>query len=60
MKKLTYEIAEKELTFLLQELQEENIKLGDLEAKVAKARELLDWCEQELRKVAEVLSPPGQ
>jgi exodeoxyribonuclease VII small subunit len=53
MKKLDYASAQTELQKLLQELQDEKTDLDQLAEKVARARELIQFCRERLR-LAEV------
>ena len=48
-KKLTYTVALKELQTLTQDLEENRVPLDDLAARVARARELLEFCQTKLR-----------
>ena len=48
-KKLTYTAALEELQTITQELEENRVSLDDLAARVARARELLEFCRTKLR-----------
>ena len=54
-KKMTYAEAMEELQRLSQQLQEEEIGIDDLSAKVARAKELINFCRRKLRSTEEEL-----
>lgn len=47
--KLNYEIAQKELEQILEDLQEGEIQLDELSLKVKRASELVRFCKEKLR-----------
>jgi len=46
--KLTYQQAIDELTYLVEELENENIPIDDLAAKVKRASDLIQYCQSKL------------
>jgi exodeoxyribonuclease VII small subunit len=56
---LSYESAYAELQRLLHELQEESVSIDELSAKVARAKDLIQFCRERLRQTEEELSGLG-
>lgn len=54
-KTMTYESALKELQQVIEDLRNEMVSIDDLNAKVNRAKELIDFCKNKLRKVGEDL-----
>ena len=52
-KDLTFEKAFKELTSLVKEIENDNIKVDTLAEKVKQANELIKFCETKLRTIEE-------
>lgn len=50
-----YDKAMEQINTLLEELQDPKIKMKTLEDKVVKARQLIESCEAELKKIEEKL-----
>ncbi len=55
MKKITFEKAYRELQDILAQLQEETISIDDLSKKTKRAAELIEFCQDKLRKTEEEL-----
>ncbi|MFQ6601937.1 exodeoxyribonuclease VII small subunit [Flavobacterium sp. C3NV] len=56
-KKLTYEAAKSELTAISKEIENEEISVDELAAKVKRASELIEFCQTKLKNTeAEVTS----
>ena len=53
----SYDKAIEELRLILEQLQEENVSIDKLAAKVKKASELINFCKDRLRSVEEELTP---
>lgn len=53
---LSYESAYAELQRIVQDLQEEQVGIDDLAAKIARAQELIRFCRDRLRQTEEDLS----
>ncbi len=53
---LSYESAYAELQQIVQDLQEEQVRIDDLTAKIARAQELIRFCRDRLRRTEEDLS----
>ena len=51
----TYESALQELQQVVEDLRNEMISVDDLNSKVNRAKELIDFCKNKLRKVGEDL-----
>lgn len=51
-----YDKAMEQINTLLEELQDPQIKMKALEDKVVKARQLIEACEAELKKIEEKLT----
>jgi len=47
----TYDQAVKELNAILEELEDENVSIDKLKAKVNRAKELLNFCNTRLRSI---------
>lgn len=47
---LSYSSAQAELQQIVRQLQDDQINMDDLAAKVKRAAELIDWCRQHLRQ----------
>ena len=56
---LNYESAYAELQRLLHDLQEETVGIDELAAKVARAKELIQFCRERLRQTEEGLQGLG-
>jgi len=54
-KTMTYESALKELKEVLDDLREEMISIDDMTTKVKRAKELIEFCKNKLRKVGDDL-----
>lgn len=52
-KKLTYSLAYEELEYIIQEIEDEEISIDDLSAKVKRASVLLKFCKEKLRATEE-------
>ncbi len=52
-KKLTYSLAYEELENIIQEIEDEEINIDDLSAKVKRASVLLKFCKEKLRSTEE-------
>jgi exodeoxyribonuclease VII small subunit len=52
---MTYESALKELKEVIDELRNEMVSVDELTTKVNRAKELIDFCKNKLRKVEEDL-----
>lgn len=52
-KKLTYSLAYEELENIIQEIEDEEISIDDLSAKVKRASVLLKFCKEKLRATEE-------
>ncbi len=52
-KKLTYSLANEELENIIQEIEDEEINIDDLSAKVKRASVLLKFCKEKLRSTEE-------
>ncbi|MBN1652095.1 MAG: exodeoxyribonuclease VII small subunit [Bacteroidales bacterium] len=52
-KKLTYSLAYEELENIIQEIEDEEINIDDLSAKVKRASVLLQFCKEKLRATEE-------
>lgn len=50
-----YDEAMQKINLLIEELQDPKIKMGDLEKKVEKARDLILACEEELKRIEDKL-----
>jgi len=50
-KTMTYESALKELEQVVNDLRDEMVSIDDLTAKVQRAKELIEFCKNRLRKV---------
>ncbi len=53
---ITYESASAELQQIVQDLQEEQISIDELSAKMARATELIRFCRERLRLAEEEVS----
>jgi exodeoxyribonuclease VII small subunit len=51
--KLTYEIAFKELNGIVKDIEQENVQLDELSAKIIRANELIAFCKERLRQTEE-------
>ena len=51
--KLTYEIAFKELNGIVKDIEQENVQLDELSAKIVRANELIAFCKERLRQTEE-------
>jgi exodeoxyribonuclease VII small subunit len=51
--KLNYEVAFKELNAIVRDIEQENIQLDELSAKIVRANELIAFCKERLRKTEE-------
>ncbi len=51
--KLNYEIAFKELNTIVKDIEQENVQLDELSAKIVRANELIAFCKEKLRKTEE-------
>lgn len=54
-KTMTYESALKELEQVVEDLRNEMVSIDDLTMKVQRAKELIDFCKNRLRKVGDDL-----
>ncbi|RMG84815.1 MAG: exodeoxyribonuclease VII small subunit [Bacteroidetes bacterium] len=55
-KKLTYDLALKELQEIVAEIQSETVGVDDLLKRVKRASELIQFCKETLRKTEEALN----
>jgi exodeoxyribonuclease VII small subunit len=51
--KLNYEIAFKELNSIVKDIEQDNVQLDELSAKIVRANELIAFCKERLRKTEE-------
>ncbi len=51
--KLNYELAFKELNTIVKDIEQENVQLDELSAKIVRANELIAFCKERLRKTEE-------
>jgi len=57
-KKVSYTEAKEQLDQIINELENDQITIDDLTAKVKKAKQLIELCKQKLRQTQEELSDP--
>ena len=55
-KKVSYSEAKEQLDQIINELENDQITIDDLTEKVKKAKQLIEFCKQKLRKTQEELS----
>jgi exodeoxyribonuclease VII small subunit len=51
--KLNYELAFKELNSIVKDIEQDNVQLDELSAKIVRANELIAFCKERLRKTEE-------
>jgi exodeoxyribonuclease VII small subunit len=51
--KLNYELAFKELNNIVKDIEQDNVQLDELSAKIVRANELIAFCKERLRKTEE-------
>ncbi len=57
-KKVSYTEAKEQLDQIINELENDQITIDDLTAKVKKAKQLIELCKQKLRQTQEELNDP--
>lgn len=57
-KKVSYTEAKEQLDQIINELENDQITIDDLTAKVKKAKQLIELCKQKLRQTQKELSDP--
>lgn len=50
-KQISYKEAYEELQTILEDIKERNVDVDELAAKVKRARKLIDFCEEKIKKV---------